>query len=582
MQYRHIVRMAAALALAGATASAQRSPKEQADLDRIWRLGVDSSHVQQLAQQLFDSIGPRLMGSPNILGAQNWLIKNYKAWGIDAKLDKYGTWRGWRRGYSHVDLIAPRMRTLDATMLGWSPGTGMKDVEAEPIILPRFRDSTEFVRWLPQARGKLVLLSPALPTCRPYEDWQQNATPVALDRIDSTWSAVQSDWGMVVAGNDTSYRGTGYRMGLGGGSLSQRLDKAGVAGTLTSRNKDGWSTREIFETYATVAPGLSLSCEDYGLVFRLTENNQHPKIRMNLDAELLGEQPVYNVIGTIKGTTKPNEYVMLSAHFDSWDGSSGATDNGTGSLTMHEAMRILKQVLPNPQRTIIVGHWSGEEEGLVGSRSYATDHPELIKGMMFLMNQDNGTGRIERLSAGGYPDAPNHLLTYFDKLPKEFQEQAPFYGGGGASSIGQPGGGSDNASFACYGAPTLGLGAHTWDYSNYTWHTERDTYDKVIFDDLKRNATLTAMLAYLASEDPKFVSRDTTIKVITRPGYDPSAGRGGRGNAPVSNRPPGSPGTRGRGGAGGGRAGGRGNEPQPVRTIADCPKGDRMTNPRLR
>jgi hypothetical protein len=209
------------------------------------------------------------------------------------------------------------------------------------------------------------------------------------------------------------------------------------------------------------------------------------------------------------------------------------------------------------------------------------------------------------------------LLSWYDRLPKEFQDQAPYFGGGGASNIGVPGGGSDNASFACYGAPTFGLGAAQWDYSNFTWHTDKDTYDKVVFDDLKRNATLTAMLVYLASEDPMFVRRDTTIAVVTRPrpaglaavgGGGGRGGRGGRGADPnavtgtvvrsgdsltVVFTLPTNPDTAGRGGggrgAGGGRgggggrgAGGRGQQNAAPRTIADCPKAARVTNPRIR
>src|SRR5258705_2589592 len=112
---------------------------------------------------------------------------------------------------------------------------------------------------------------------------------------------------------------------------------------------------------------------------------------MNLDAEQLGEQPVSNTIATVKGSTKPNEYVMLSAHFDSWDGGSGATDNGTGSITMLEAMRILKQVYPNPRRTILVGHWSGEEQGLNGSRGVVKDHPQIVNGVQTLFHSGKCT-----------------------------------------------------------------------------------------------------------------------------------------------------------------------------------------------
>src|ERR1019366_2374243 len=177
---------------------------------------------------------------------------------------------------------------------------------------------------------------------------------------------------------------------------------------------------EVFETYNLKTPAIALDCEDYGLVYRLTEAGDAPKIKLNLQGKLLGEQPVYNVVGMIKGSTKPDEFVVLSAHFDSWDGSSGATDNGTGTLTMLEAMRILRKVYPNPKRTIVVGHWSGEEEGEVGSKAFTEDHPEVIKGRQAVFNQDNGTGRVQRVGAGGMVHGPEHVNMWLSKIPSEW------------------------------------------------------------------------------------------------------------------------------------------------------------------
>ncbi|HEX6991331.1 MAG TPA: M28 family peptidase [Gemmatimonadales bacterium] len=487
---------AAALLLAAPPLSAQASHTSDPVLQRIWNIGMDSSRTDALARTLFDSLGPRLTGSPDQRRANDWLVKTYKSWGIDARNEQYGTWRGWRRGYSHIDLVSPRVRTLEGLMLAWSPGTGKKDLTAGTIILPHFKDSTEFVAWLPKAKGRFVLVAPARQTCRPAEDWRENATPESLKRIAAHRDSLLEEWRDRIAA-------TGYSLALGTGSLGLRMEKAGVAGFLTSRPKDGWGTIEVFETYDTIAPAVALSCEDYGLVYRLTEDNRNPQVRMNLDADLLGEQPVFNTIATIPGSSKKDEYVMLSAHFDSWDGSSGATDNGTGTLTMMEAMRILKLVYPHPKRTILVGHWSSEEQGLVGSRAFTEDHPEVVRGLQVLLNQDNGTGRIVRASGGGLPDAAAHLQKWIDLLPPAYKEQITF---GGAGLPG--GGGSDHASFACYGAPAVELGGLSWDYGNYTWHTNRDTYDKVVFDDLKSNATLFAMLAYLASESPDKISRE--------------------------------------------------------------------------
>jgi hypothetical protein len=555
-------------------------PNDDAVLRRIWTLGMDSSQTAQLAQVLLDSIGPRLTGTPGMTAASDWVIRMYRSWGIDARRDEYGTWRGWRRGVSHIDLTQPRVRSLEGTMLGWSPGTNGRAVTAEAIILPKFTDSTEFVRWLPQARGKVVLLSPGWPTCRPSEDWDRYATAASSARMDTLVSRMQAEW---ATDSDSSrrYRGTGRTMGLGTGSLGLRLEEAGVAGMITSRNKlggfgipsgrggrgggrggrggraggdgsmrgggpapsitgpasgrgsGGWGTIEIFETYNTTAPAVTLSCEDYALVFRLAENGQKPMVRLDLDAQLLGEVPAFNTLATIRGSERPDEYVMLSAHFDSWDGSSGATDNGTGTLMAMEAMRILKQAYPNPRRTIMVGHWSSEEQGLVGSRAFAEDHPEVLRGLQALFNQDNGTGRVQSISSSGLTAIGPHLRDWYSRLPSFYTNpMSPNVVSWSFSDFPVTGaGGTDGAVFACYATPSIGMGALDWNYGSYTWHTNRDTYDKVVFDDLKHNATLAAMLAYLASEDPVFIDRTRS------PGQWPANWPANCGTAPRTTRP---------------------------------------------
>jgi hypothetical protein len=215
-------------------------------------------------------------------------------------------------------------------------------------------------------------------------------------------------------------RGGGRGFGFAGGALNT-----------------GWGAMEVFETYNVKTPAIALDCEDYGLVSRLTEAGDKPRVTLNLGAKLLGEQPVYNVIGTIKGSEHPDEYVMLSAHFDSWDGSSGATDNGTGTLTMLEAMRILRTAYPKPKRTILVGHWSGEEEGEVGSKAFTEDHPEVLQGLQALFNQDNGTGRIRSIGGGGLVHSPEHINDWLGKVPKEFSAQI---NGGNPVQSGRPAG----------------------------------------------------------------------------------------------------------------------------------------------
>jgi hypothetical protein len=207
------------------------------------------------------------------------------------------------------------------------------------------------------------------------------------------------------------------------------------------------------------------------------------------------------VIAELRGREKREEYVVLSAHLDSWDPASGATDNGTGTVVMMEAMRILKAVYPNPRRTIIAGHWNGEEQGYNGSGSFAVDHPPVVAGLQALLNQDSGTGRIEAISMEGFSGAGPVFRRWLARLPSDVA------GGVQLADPGTPGRGSDQASFTCRDAPAFSLRSRNWNYETYTWHTDRDTFDKLVFDDLRNNAMLVAMLAYLASEEPERMPR---------------------------------------------------------------------------
>jgi hypothetical protein len=487
--------LALALACAASSpAAAQRRgpaprPITDSTLARLWRLGMDSSRAAEFAQVLMDSVGPRLTGSPGHLAGNDWLVKTYAAIGITARNEQYGTWRRWQRGVSHLDLVAPRVRSLEAMTLAWSPGT-KRPVQAAVIPMPLGLDSAGFAAWLPSAKGKAVLASAHEPTCRPPDNWERWATPESRARIQAERDSIQQAFGNAV-------RATG----LGPAGLARALENAGAVAVLTSRWSLGWGVNKIFSASTERVPTFDVSCEDYGLLWRLAERNQGPVVQLSADAQFLGEQPVFNTIATIPGE-KADEFVMLSAHFDSWDGGSGATDNGTGTITMLEAARLLSIAYPKPKRTIVIGHWGGEEQGLNGSHAFVEDHPEVVKGLQALWNQDNGTGRIATVSASGFAGAVPNFAQWIAALPEAFTRELSIQLPGSPS-----GGGTDHASFVCAGAPGFNLSATPWNYSDYTWHTQRDTYDKVVLDDLKHNATMTAMLAYLAAEDPEFTGR---------------------------------------------------------------------------
>jgi carboxypeptidase Q len=484
-------------------AAAQTFATEDATLRAIWHEGMENSQLERLAQVLLDSLGPRLVGSPTHEAAQDWAIRTYRSWGIDAENQRYGTWRQWRRGIDHIHLVAPRVRSMDGTLLAWSPGTG-GEVEAPAILLPEVADRAAFEAWLPDVRGKWVLVSFPEPTCRPDAAWQEFALEPTFEQMAQQRDAARAAWQMRL-----------LNTGLGPGDLHRRLEQAGAVGVITSSWSGGYGARRIFNARTERVATFDLSCEDYGLVARLAANGQGPVLRASGDAEFLGEVPVFNTIARIPGRELPNEYVMLSAHFDSWDGGSGATDNGTGTVLMMEAMRILRTVYPNPKRTILVGHWSGEEQGLNGSRAFTFDNPEVVEGLQALFNQDNGTGRVQAISLSGFTAAGGPVARWLSEVPSEISQHVNLQLPGMPAA-----GGTDHAAFVCHGAPGFNLGSHPWDYFTYTWHTNLDTYDKIAFDEVRRNAVLTATLAYLASEDDERVRRDR--RIIT-PGTGPGS-----------------------------------------------------------
>ncbi len=454
-------------------------------IDMIVKEATENSQLEKLAHELLDGVGPRLIGTPQMKKAHEWAVAKYGTWGISARTEAWGQWRGWERGVTHIDLVSPRLRTLEGTQLAWSPST-KKPINAEAIVLPLVTDSNAFKAWLPNVKGKVVLISQNPTSGRPDKNWEEFATKDGLGIFKAEKAKDAAAW-----------RDRLSKTGLNAKNLALAIEKAGAAAIIINNWSAGWGVDKVFGANSTKIPTVDLSVEDYGLVFRLAESGSKPKLKIVSESKELGLVPTENTLAEIKGTEKPNEYVMLSAHFDSWDAASGATDNGSGTIMMMETMRILKKFYPNPKRTILVGHWSSEEQGLNGSRAFVEDHPEIVSNLQALFNQDNGTGRVVSIGGQGFAKAKDFIPRWLAAVPDTIKNQIR------TSFPGSPsGGGSDNASFAAAGAPGLSLSSTSWDYGAYTWHTNRDTYDKLVFDEIRSNAILAAILVYMACEDP--------------------------------------------------------------------------------
>ena len=461
-------------------------------VQEIVREATEHSELENYAFELIDVIGPRLVGTPQMKKAHDWVKNTYIGLGFEARNEVYGTWKAWERGVTTIAMTSPRIQSLEGRQLAWSPATSKKGIEAEVVILPESTDAREFKELLKQVKGKYVLISKNTLSGRPDYQWKEYATPTSYENYKIAQAEIDDAWGERISN-------TGYNLK----ELPEILEDAGAVGLLMSYWTGIMGANRVFGAETKKIPTVDLSVEDYGLLYRMAERGQNPKIHLQTDSKDLGVTETYNTIAELKGLEKADEYVILSAHLDSWDGATGATDNGTGIITMMEAARILKKVLPNPKRTILIGNWGSEEQGLNGSRAFVSDHPEVHDKIQVVLNQDSGTGRIVNLSGQGFLNSYAFLGDWLQAVPEAYKSDLKTTFPGSPSSSG-----SDHSSFVSAGIPAFMLGSLNWGYGGYTWHTNRDTYDKIVFDDIRSNAIMIAILAYKASEADEMISRE--------------------------------------------------------------------------
>ena len=452
-------------------------------------------------------------------------VKNYESWGIKSYLHEWGVWRGWERGITHIDMLKPRVRTLAGRQLAWSPSTSKRGVTAELTKIPQINNKEDFEQWIKTVKGKFILVSQNQITGRPDSQWEEYSTEESFEKMKKDRDKISEDWY-----SNIRKSGYGYR------DISKAFEDAGAVGLISSYWSKAFGANKVFSARTEKIPNVDLNLEDYTMLYRMVENGIKPTVKIISTSTEHGVVPTFNTIAEIKGVEKPNEYVILSAHFDSWDGSQGTTDNGTGTIVMMEAMRILKKFYPNPKRTIMVGHWGSEEQGLNGSRAFVEDYPKIVENTQAVFNQDNGTGRVVSISGQGFLNSYDYLSRWLSAVPQDVTKHIE------TDFPGMPGsGGTDHASFVAAGVPAFNLSALDWEYWNYTWHTNLDSYDKIVFDDLKNNVILTAILAYKASEDNEKASRER--RILPKSSINPRTGRPMRSRGWPSVRKPNRDGT---------------------------------------
>lgn len=536
-----LIAVLAGLAIAGAPAvtSEKIDPEVNA---RIRAEAENNSQIMRTMHYLTDVHGPRLTGSPNYKAAAEWTVKQMSEWGFTGgRLEPFdfvnadGTPReGWLNERFAGHILAPVKDNLVGEVLAWTPSTrGTVIADAVHVVPPTRPTQAELDAWIkemtPKITGKIVLVGT-------HARVPVNLTPPPLRRNDD-------DLRRQLDPNAQPAEGRGRGRGAGRGNEPPdptRLPAQAVTAAVNAMmmqaavrvNDAGRDHGQIraFQnnTYdvTKAPPTVVLRNEDYGRITRLLANGTPVRLEFTILNRTFPAEKSYNAVAEIRGTDKADEVVMLGGHLDSWHAATGATDNAIGVAVMMEAARIIKALGIQPRRTIRVALWGGEEQGLLGSKAYVKEHfgtaenpkPEWFTFNGYL-NVDSGTGRIRSASVFGPPEAATALR----EIVKPFEDLGMM---GATATTSRRSGGTDSTSFNEAGLPGIGLSQDPIEYQTYTWHTNLDTYERIIEEDVKKSAAIIASAIYhLAMRDemlPRFSKE-------AMPAPPAAAGAGGRG-----------------------------------------------------
>ncbi len=499
---------------------------------KIRKEGTENSQIMNTMHYFSDLYGPRLTGSPNHVNAAKWGVAEMKRWGFDnAFLEPWDFGHpGWVSDRATGLMLSPQADTLTFEVLAWTPSTkGTVSADAFHIIVPTYPSATnpqiqqnptqaELTKYLDSIKanvtGKIVLVGKHAFIDQSRDPAPKHITPEdAKRRFDPNTPAPE-------------FRGqprtpiTPREGALTAAQVNEQLEQFLINNKVLVRINESQLDRGAVRAFnnrtfdiAKAVPTVVLRNEDFGRITRLLEHKTPVKLEFNLQSHIVPEGTTsYNMIGEIAGTDKKDEVIMLGGHLDSWHSATGATDNAIGCATMMEAARILKAIGVKPRRTIRVACWGGEEQGLLGSQAYVKKHfgtaeaptAEFSKfGGYF--NIDSGTGRARGLSVFGPPETSTVL--------REALAQFADLGFAGViSSKSRNLGGTDSTSFNAAGLPGIGASQDPIEYFNVTWHTNLDTYERIIEADVKASAIIFAAGVYtLAMRDellPRFAPAD--------------------------------------------------------------------------
>ena len=495
---------------------AAQSPS-QADLSAIHQIkeaGFGDSKVMEIMSYLTDVYGPRLTNSPNIKEAADWTTTKLKEWQLaNVHREQWGPFgRGWSNERFSAQVISPRPFPLIAYPKAWTPGTN-GPVTADAVLAPMLKED-DIAKYRGQLKGKFVLTAAIPENPERFEPQAHRYTDAELTEL-----ATQP----VPPAQNPEDRAAQFRaqreLNL---KIQKFLVEEGVAAWIEpSRSDDG----TVFvqqgggrdkEKDPPAPPRVAIASENYGRIYRMLDKKVPVTMQLDIQNKFYDDDLMsFNIIGEIPGTdkAKADEVVMLGGHFDSWHGGTGATDNGAGSAVMLEAIRILKTTGLKMRRTIRLGLWTGEEQGLLGSRAYVKQHfadpevgqpgtdkiktlPEHAK-LDAYYNIDNGTGKIR----GVYLQGNEMVAPLFSSWME------PFHDLGMTTLSIRDTGGTDHLSYNAVGLPGFQFIQDPMDYDTRTHHSNMDVYERIQEPDMKQMAVIVASFVYMTANRDEMLPR---------------------------------------------------------------------------
>ncbi len=495
---------------------AQEEKLDMEMVSKIRKEGLENSKVMEIAMYLTDISGPRLTASPGYMKAANWSKNKLSEWGlVNANVEPWGDFgKGWEQQKCYIAMTAPYYSQLIAVPKAWTSGTPGKKAIKDQVVLIKANDTLELMKYTGTLKGKIVMIWSSAQLKPSFEADANRYADSSLEKMAKAQPAAAP-----APRGQQSQQGNNPQINQF--VIQRRIndminkEKPALILSMSARGNDGTlfvSSGGSYAKDAEEAPAsVVLSSDDYLRIQRMIEAGIPVTLEADVKTKFFTEDlKGYNVVAEIQGTdpTLKEELVMLGGHLDSWHGATGATDNAAGCAVMMEAVRILKATGFQPRRTIRIALWSGEEQGLHGSRNYVKNHfadratmetkPAFEKVSAYY-NLDNGTGKIR----GIYLQGNKSVAPIFAKWLEPFKDL-----GAGTVTINNTGG-TDHLAFDAVGIPGFQFIQDEIEYNTRTHHTNMDTYDHLVPEDLKQASTIIASFVYhTAQRDQKLPRKE--------------------------------------------------------------------------